>query len=114
GVGFVRDVLGASEAAAESAGFDTLARAGFDADEIAAARRHALGSGRIDGHAAFRAAEDVGLDERLAMALALEPFLCAPPVAAIPLPFSATPADAARAQAAAAASGVRAIRLARE
>ncbi len=121
GVGFVCDVLGAPEEAALAAAFDTLAFAGFTSVEVAAARAHACGSPSLLDAAAlpaaarevFRSAAETGLDARIAMTLALEPFLGAPATLAVPLAFDAPVADAIRLQAQVAASGVRALRLAR-
>ena len=45
GEGFLRDVLGVSAEALADPAFDTLAFAGFTADEIAAAEAYAPGAG---------------------------------------------------------------------
>jgi ribonucleoside-diphosphate reductase alpha chain len=120
GVGFVADVLGASDDALLSADFDTLAHAGFSADEIAAADAFAMGrvsplsSGLAPAlAAALLGAEEIGLAARIAMTRAIETVICAPAVATLELPFDAAPDDALVLIAEAAATGVRAVRLAR-
>ncbi|HWA60356.1 MAG TPA: ribonucleotide reductase, partial [Caulobacteraceae bacterium] len=113
GLGFVCDVLGAETLAATRGGFDTLAFAGFTAEEIASAETHACGAGRIAGPALFRSEAETPLAARLAMAEAMGPFLDAPPVVPLPLAFDAPVEAAAALQAEAAATGVRAVRLAR-
>ncbi|HXV00285.1 MAG TPA: ribonucleotide reductase [Caulobacteraceae bacterium] len=119
GTGFVGDVLGAGlEAMAEPA-FDTLAFAGFSSDQISIAEAFALGTGSLTGapflddDAPFRAAGEIGLDARLAMIAAVQPFIDAPTVAVLPLPFAAGPDEAARVQVQAAAAGVMALRIER-
>ncbi|HEX6859234.1 MAG TPA: ribonucleotide reductase [Caulobacteraceae bacterium] len=112
GEGFVCDVLGATNEDLKQPGFDTLALAGFTADEIEAAAAHAIGSGRLSG-AAFAEPRDISVADRLAMTAAVEPFVGAPGAFTLPLAFDDTPADAVRLQAAAARAGVRAIRLER-
>ena len=121
GVGFVRDVLGASEEALRDPAFDTLALAGFTADEVAAAQAFVLGAGSLAEAPGLTGAQrDVflGADEtsaaaRVAMLAAVQPFLCAPAPAELALAFDASPAEASRLQAAAARAGVRALRLRR-
>jgi ribonucleoside-diphosphate reductase alpha chain len=61
----------------------------------------------------FANADETPLETRLAMIAAVQGFFCAPPLAVIETPFSATPAEAVRLQSQAAASGVRALRLER-
>lgn len=121
GAGFLRDVLGASAEDVARRDFDTLAFADFSAAEIAAAERHALGAGTLGDcealnpelREAFRSVEAPVFADRLAMQAAVESFACLPMPVAIPVAFDARPADAVRAQAAAARSGIRALRLQR-
>ena len=121
GAGFLRDVLGASAEDVARRDFDTLAFADFSPTEIAAAERHALGAGTLGDcealnpelREAFRSVEAPALPDRLAMLAAVEGFACLPSPAVIPVAFDSRPADAVRAQAAAARSGVRALRLER-
>ncbi|HEX5775609.1 MAG TPA: ribonucleotide reductase [Caulobacteraceae bacterium] len=112
GEGFVCDVLGASKETLTAPGFDTLRLAGFTDDEVEAASRHALGSGRIDS-AAFAEPADIPITDRLAMTAAVEPIVGAPAAFVLPLAFDDVPADAVRLQAAAARAGIRALRLQR-
>jgi ribonucleoside-diphosphate reductase alpha chain len=119
GAGFVCDVLGAGPEALADPAFDTLAFAGFTADEIAAAEAFALGAGSLAGAPfladsnLFLAAGEVGLDACLAMIAAAQPIIDAPPVADLDLAFHAVPAEAVRLQAKAAEAGVLALRLRR-
>ncbi|OYX01688.1 MAG: ribonucleotide reductase [Caulobacter vibrioides] len=118
GAGFLRDVLGASAEDVARRDFDTLAFADFAAAEIAAAERHALGAGTLgdcealnaDLREAFRSVESATFPERLAMLAAVESFACLPTAVTVLIPHDARPADAVRAQAAAARAGVRALR----
>ncbi|HLY80405.1 MAG TPA: ribonucleotide reductase, partial [Caulobacteraceae bacterium] len=120
GVGFVADVLGASDDDLRSPLFDTLAHAGFCDDDIAAADAFAMG--RIapttagvppDLASALLGAGDVSVAARVAMIRAVEAVTCAPAVATLDLPFDATPDDALVLIAEVAATGVRAIKLMR-
>ncbi|MDR6625455.1 ribonucleotide reductase [Caulobacter segnis] len=121
GPGFLRDVLGASAEDVARRDFDTLAFADFTEDEIAAAERHALGAGRLGDcdtlnpelREAFQSVEAPTFADRLAMLTAVEAFACLPTTVPLPIAFDARPADAVRAQAAAARAGVRALRLRR-
>jgi ribonucleoside-diphosphate reductase alpha chain len=121
GAGFLRDVLGASAEDVARRDFDTLAFADFSATEIAAAERHALGAGALSDcdalnpelREAFKSVEAPAFADRLAMLAAVEAFACLPTPVAIPVAFDSRPADAVRAQAAAARSGIRALRLQR-
>ena len=121
GAGFLRDVLGASAEDVARRDFDTLAFADFSPAEIEAAERHALGAGRLGDcealnpelREAFRSVETPAFAERLAMIAAVEAFACLPTPVTIPIAFDARPADAVRAQAAAARAGIRALRLQR-
>ncbi|MDB5455577.1 MAG: ribonucleotide reductase [Caulobacter sp.] len=121
GAGFLGDVLGVAAEALADRDFDTLAAAGFTPETIAAAERHILGTGRLSDcsdlpealRAAFQAVETPVLADRLAFAVAAEAFADFAAPAALTLPFDARPSDAARLQAAAARSGVRALRLSR-
>lgn len=121
GAGFLRDVLGASAEDVARRDFDTLAFADFSPAEIAAAERHALGAGTLGDcealnpelREAFHSVEVPAFADRLAMLVAVEGFACLPSAVTVPIAFDARPADAVRAQAAAARSGVRALRLQR-
>jgi ribonucleoside-diphosphate reductase alpha chain len=121
GVGFVSDVLGADAQALADPAFDTLAFAGFSAQDIAVAESYALGAGSVadapflaeDARAIFLGAADIAADARLAHIAAVQPFICAPPVARLDLAFTSSPEDAIRAQTVAAAAGVDALRLMR-
>jgi ribonucleoside-diphosphate reductase alpha chain len=122
GVGFVRDVLGAAEEALADGAFDTLALAGFSADDVAAAETFALGAGSLadapslspDQRSVFLGDGETSAEARLAMLGAVQPFLCAPAPADLALAFTASPGEASRLQAAAAGAGVRALRLRRD
>lgn len=121
GAGFLRDVLGASAEDVARRDFDTLAFADFSATEIATAERHALGAGTLGDcealnpelREAFRSVEAPAFADRLAMLAAVESFACLPTAVTVPIAHDARPADAVRAQAAAARAGVRALRLRR-
>jgi ribonucleoside-diphosphate reductase alpha chain len=121
GVGFVRDVLGASEDALTDPAFDTLRAAGFAANEIAAAQAHALGSDSLAGAAflpaefrgVFAGADEIPLEARLAMLAAVQPHVAGPALAVLDLAFGASPEEAVRIQARAAECGVRALRIRR-
>ena len=120
GAGFVADVLGASDEALLSPSFDTLAHAGFSAEEIAAANGYARGRDSLTATglppsltAALLGAEDIGLAARLAMIRAVETAVCAPTVATLELSFDAAPDDALVLIAEAAATRVRALKLLR-
>jgi len=121
GAGFLRDVLGASAEDVARRDFDTLAFADFSPTEIATAERYALGAGTLGDcealnpelREAFCSVEAPAFADRLAMLAAVESFACLPSPAAIPVAFDSRPADAVRAQAAAARAGVRALRLQR-
>ncbi len=120
GAGFVADVLGASDEALLNPGFDTLAHAGFTAEEIAAADGFVMGRVSLNSSnlppsltAALAGAEEIGLPARLAMIRAVEAAVCAPAVATLALPFDATPDDALVLIAEVAATGVRAVKLLR-
>ncbi|HEY2177584.1 MAG TPA: ribonucleotide reductase [Caulobacteraceae bacterium] len=119
GTGFVGDVLGASPEAMADRCFDTLAFAGFSAEEIAVAEAYALGTGSLAAASfladdePFLAADEIALDARLAMVAAVQPFIDAPPVAILDLPFAADPDEAVRLQARAAAAGVQVLRIQR-
>jgi ribonucleoside-diphosphate reductase alpha chain len=94
GAGFVRDVLGADPDARD---YDTLAAAGFSPQAIADASAYVFGAGdlqgapglRPDGASVFAGGEAVGLEDRLAMAAALD----AEGLHRLPLPADAAPAD---------------------
>jgi len=118
GAGFVCDVLGAPAEALEDPAFDTLAFAGFDAAQIAAAERHALGAGRLADHDALEAEQRAifaapSLSDRLAMTAAIEAVADAAGITALALPYDASLADARAALTEALAAGVGAVRLQR-
>jgi len=121
GAGFVRDVLGASEEALADPSFDTLAAAGFGAQEILEAGRYVMGAGELSStgfipgalRAVFDGAAETGEEARLAMTVATGAFSCASAPAILALPFSASPAEAAALQARGAAANVRALRIER-
>ncbi len=121
GAGFLRDVLGASAEDVARRDFDTLAFADFSTTEIATAERHALGAGTLGDcealnpelREAFRSVEAPAFADRLAMLAAVESFACLPTAVTVPIAHDSRPADAVRAQAAAARAGVRALRLKR-
>jgi ribonucleoside-diphosphate reductase alpha chain len=121
GAGFLGDVLGAPAEAMAQPGFDTLAFAGFSADDIAVAEQHALGGAGVSGLAAlppeaagiFDEPSAISLDARLAMARSVDAFTCAPAATVVPIAFDATPTEAAALIAEAAASGVAALRSVR-
>ena len=121
GAGFVADVLGAGAEALADPAFDTLAHAGFGADDIAEAQDFALGRAspaaapRLPAQLreALKPAAEIDLSARLAMIAAIEPALSAPAIALAPLPFDCAPAAALAALAQAAKAGVRAVRIER-
>ncbi|MCF8505500.1 MAG: ribonucleotide reductase [Caulobacter sp.] len=118
GAGFVCDVLGAPAEALEDPAFDTLAFAGFDAVQIAAAERHALGAGGLADHDALGADQRAifaapSLSDRLAMTAAVEAVADAAGITTLALPFDAGLAEARAALAEALAAGVGAVRLQR-
>jgi ribonucleoside-diphosphate reductase alpha chain len=104
GEGFVSDVLGGGEDA------DVPALL-FEAEEIATAAAHILGTGRIDGHPALADPSRIGLPARLAMIAAVQVHADGPAIAILDLPFEASLEDARAQQALALAAGVRAVRL---
>ncbi len=122
GEGFVSDVLGADPAALAEPAFDTLAFAGLNEAEIAAAQAFVFGEASLGTapllsdaqQSAFLGAQEISTADRLAMVVAVQPFLSAPTVARLDLGREATPAEAVNVQAAAATAGVRAIRLSRQ
>jgi ribonucleoside-diphosphate reductase alpha chain len=122
GAGFVMDVLGASAEALEDPAFDTLAFAGFEADDIARAEAFIFGApspARAAGLpqsliAAIAPGEEIGTPEMLAMTAAAESNADAPAEALLRLDFDATLEAAREAQRLAAASGVRAVQILRD
>jgi ribonucleoside-diphosphate reductase alpha chain len=122
GEGFVRDVLGASAAELADPGFETLAFAGFEAQAIAEAEAHILGTGSIasveglapEKASTFAGSGEIPLQARLAMKAAVEKFACIPLPFALPLEATASPAAAVEAVGAALAAGVRAVRIHRD
>jgi ribonucleoside-diphosphate reductase alpha chain len=121
GEGFVRDVLGAEEAALEAPGFDTLAFAGLAPSEVAEAELALLGAGSLDDlpglfpaeAAALRAGDAIPLAETLAMSAALEKAVGAPDLGLRRLAPQAAPSDAVFLAKAAAEAGLRALALVR-
>ena len=121
GEGFARDVLGAGAEAVADPAFDSLASAGLSAEAIAAAQNHVFGAGSLasapfvaEGQGAvFCGRAETGLGARLGMIGAVQPFVCAPPVAALEMSFLAPPAEAAGLLSQAAAAGVMTVRLQR-
>ncbi|HEY5290179.1 MAG TPA: ribonucleotide reductase, partial [Caulobacteraceae bacterium] len=121
GAGFVTDVLGAGPDALADPDFDTLVFAGLTAAEILAAEGFVFGAASLADapflsdadRAVFLGAEEIGMEARLAMAVAVQPFLSAPAVVEMTMSHSASPADAVQLQAVAAAAEVRALRLRR-
>jgi ribonucleoside-diphosphate reductase alpha chain len=120
GAGFVADVLGAPADALSDPRFDTLAHAGFTDADIAAAEAFALGGSASEAsdlppalRAALTPAAQIGLPARLAMIRAVEAMTCAPATAILTLPFDASADAALQLLSDTAASGVRALRLAR-
>ncbi|PHY13365.1 ribonucleotide reductase [Caulobacter sp. B11] len=119
GAGFLRDVLGAPAQALLQPDFDTLAFAGFSPEEIRAAEQHALGAGGLadcqdltaEIRAVFQSVEAPMLADQMAMIAAVETFACLPVPVVLPVAFDARPVDAVRLQAAAARTGIRALRL---
>uniref|UniRef100_UPI0028119535 TSCPD domain-containing protein n=1 Tax=Phenylobacterium sp. TaxID=1871053 RepID=UPI0028119535 len=118
GDGFLRDVLGARPDQLEDPALDVLALAGFTAEDVAAAERHALGLDSLSDAEAvdpahqqvLRPAAEIPPAAREAMLQALRPALDVPPVLEIALPWAATPADLQ----AALAGAATAVRLRRE
>ncbi len=102
GEGFIRDVLGATAEQLADPALDVLALTGFTAGDVAAAEAHVLGDPSLADAAflspaarlAFRSAEDVGAEPRLAMLQALSPALAVPPVANIELAWNAAIGEA--------------------
>jgi ribonucleoside-diphosphate reductase alpha chain len=117
GEGFVRDVLGADADALADPALDCLTLGGLTADERVAAEAHVFGSGSLaeapfltEGERAVFVTE-TSLEERLQMIVAIQPFVCAPLIAVLELPFAASPQDAVQLQSRAASDGVLAMRL---
>ena len=118
GPGFLRDVLGVPGEALADPDFDTLAFAGFAAEQIAEAEAYALGAtnpGRLPTpvEAVLRPGSTIGAAARLAMAAAIETPGGAPVTAVLALPFEASPDEALALQSAAVRAGARALRLER-
>jgi len=117
GEGFVRDVLGGAEGPV----LDCLTLAGLTPDEVSSAEAHVFGAGSLaeaaflaeGDRAVFSAAAETGLDDRLQMIGAIQPFVCAPPIAVLDMAFTAAPQDAVRLQSRAASDGILAMRLER-
>ena len=118
GEGFVRDVLGAPAEALERRDYDVLARLDPGPGAVEAARRWVEGSGSLadwpelpaDVRRLLAAPDQAA---RFAMTAALEPVASAPSLTAVELAWDGLGPDAIRAQSAAAAAGLRAVRLVR-
>jgi ribonucleoside-diphosphate reductase alpha chain len=118
GAGFVRDVLGAGP---NAEGVEVLKLAGFDDAAIALAERDILGAGDLSElpgltavqAAVFAAGSEIGDQDRLAMAAAVDPFFCAAPVVDLWLPAAASTADVVALQIEASVAGVRAVQIRR-
>jgi ribonucleoside-diphosphate reductase alpha chain len=118
GEGFVRDVIGLTAEEAADAWFDVLSRLEFTPADTAAAQAWVFGAGTLEGWSelpqtlagVFAPPSKTGL---LAMTAALEAFSDAPQTAALKLDWREEPNEAQRLQSAAAAAGVRAVRLER-
>ena len=118
--GFVRDVLGARPEQLADPDFDLLAFAGFSEADIAGAEAHVQGRLSLaacpdlppETRAVLAAGADIPAAARLRMAAVLEPFACAPSLAALPLAEGATPKDAEALFTLAAETGVGALRVA--
>jgi ribonucleoside-diphosphate reductase alpha chain len=116
GEGFACDVLGATPEAGSD--FDSLAAAGLSAAETEAAERYVFGAGSLasapfltgDQRSVFAGLPEVSLEAQLAMVSAVQPFVCAPPVAILEMPFTAAPRVAANLLSQAANAGVLAVR----
>jgi ribonucleoside-diphosphate reductase alpha chain len=101
GDGFVRDVLGASDAQLADPSLDVLALAGFTREEVAQADAYALGHDGLsdapflgpDQQAVFRTAAELGATPHLALLEAIAPALAVPPLAEIRLPWRTAPAE---------------------
>lgn len=116
GVGFVADVLGASDEAILDPAFDTLAVAGFSRATVAAAERHALGAGTLADMADEAVAAlfaDPTLADRLAMTAAVETVCAQPAITVLTLPFDAGRGEVLEAMRQAAQAGVGAVRVRR-
>jgi ribonucleoside-diphosphate reductase alpha chain len=93
GEGFVEDVLGAEREALQAPGFDTLAFAGFSAEDIAESERRALGRQSLERLSPVFAAP--GLSARLAMAAAVGEAAEAPSLHDVVIEAEASPAEIA-------------------
>ncbi len=121
GEGFLRDVLGVDDESLSDPGFDSLRFAGFSAEEIASAETFVFGTGTLTDapflepacRSVFAASNEISIDARLAMIVAIQAFTTAPPIAVIPLEFADPLTAALRLQSLAAEAGVRALRLSR-
>ncbi len=117
GEGFVRDVLGAEP----DEGADVLALCGFEAAAIAEAERVIIGTGLLSeasglsavAAGVLRGLNGIGVEQRAAMAAAMDRFSDAPTVLTIALAADAGVEDALAIQEQAALAGARAVRLAR-
>lgn len=119
GEGFVRDVIGLSAEEARDPFADVIGRLNFDVEVVEKAHTWALGAGSLDAWPDLPAAlmPVFGRPTRAAelkMIATLETFTGAPSSAALRLRWADRRTEAQRVQAAAAAAGLRAIRLERE
>jgi ribonucleoside-diphosphate reductase alpha chain len=118
GEGFARDVIGLSAEEAGDVTFDVLARLDFAQSDVDAAQTWAFGAGDLVAWSdlpeslrpVFASPTRNGL---LGMTAAVEAFADVPRTAPITLDWDDDPTEAARLQSAAAAAGVRAVRLER-
>ncbi|HWE47420.1 MAG TPA: ribonucleotide reductase [Caulobacteraceae bacterium] len=118
GQGFARDVIGLSAEEADDVDVDVLARLGFAPSDIEAASAWVFGAGDLSAWPDLPASLRVVFAEPtknglLAMVTALEAFADVPRTAPLMLAWDDEPTEAARLQSAAAAAGVRAVRLER-
>lgn len=117
--GFLRDVLGVADADVGDPDFDLLAFLGFTQAEVEAAERWIFGSGSLADWPDLAVEERAvfstpSRSARIALAAAIEPFLCVPAMPDLALRADESPAEASRLQAAAASAGLRGVRLRRD
>jgi ribonucleoside-diphosphate reductase alpha chain len=101
GLGFLRDVMGASAEQLADPQFDALALMGFTIADVAAAEAYALGGDSLAeadfltpvARDIFRTATALGAGARQAMTQALDRALAIPSVVEIERPWASTPAD---------------------
>jgi ribonucleoside-diphosphate reductase alpha chain len=121
GLGFVQDVLGASDADLQDPAFHTLSAAGFSDETIAEAQAWVFGVGALDGlpgvapdqARVFDGADQISDAARLAMSGAVDAVSTSPCLTVLGLDWTTSAADVAALHADAARLGVRALRLLR-